>query len=184
MHLWVPCPRCRGWLRRGRDGRPRGWGCHRRARRAFLPVMHLRMSEHDTSGRRPLTRRWRRHRTHCRSPVTRFVRSISNVPHRIRGELSECPELTDFPTLFLDAGCFPADSDTGSPLAFKLSVGVTGHAYLLEIAGLFTPGSRPGRTVGESVGEILELDSSAWSNGIRYHIIDTRPDTEFKNARS
>jgi len=24
------------------------------------------------------------------------------------------------------------------------------------------------------------MDSSDWSNGIRYHIIDTRPDTEFK----
>jgi len=24
------------------------------------------------------------------------------------------------------------------------------------------------------------MDSSDWSNGIRYHILDTRPDTEFK----
>ena len=31
----------------------------------------------------------------------------------------------------------------------KLSVRVTGHAYLLEIEGLFTPGARPGRTYGE-----------------------------------
>jgi len=45
---------------------------------------------------------------------------------------------------------------------------------------LFTQGWRPGRTVGESVGGILEMDSSDWSNGIRYPIIDTRPDTEFK----
>jgi len=43
---------------------------------------------------------------------------------------------------------------------FKLNVGVTGHAYLLEIEGLFTQGSRPGRTFGESVGGILEMDSS------------------------
>jgi len=64
-------------LRRGRGCRPRGWGYHRRARRAFLPDVHLRMSEHDTSGRRPSTRRWRRHRTRCRSPVTQ---SISKVP--------------------------------------------------------------------------------------------------------
>ena len=56
------------------------------------------------------------------------------------------------------------------------------NAYLLEIEGLFTQGSRPGRTVGESVGGILEMDSSDWSNGIRYHIIDTRPDNEFKVA--
>ena len=62
----------------------------------------------------------------------------------------------------------------------KLSVGVTGHAYLLEIEGLFTQGSRPGRTFGESVGGILEMDSSDWSNGIRYHVFDTKPDTEFK----
>jgi hypothetical protein len=24
------------------------------------------------------------------------------------------------------------------------------------------------------------MDSSHWSNGIRYHVFDTRPDTEFK----
>jgi hypothetical protein len=39
--------------------------------------------------------------------------------------------------------------------SFKLSVGVTatatGHPYVLEIDGLFTQGSRPGRTFGESV---------------------------------
>jgi len=60
----------------------------------------------------------------------------------------------------------------------KLSVGVTCHPYLLEIEGLFTQGWRPGRTVGESVGGIFEMDSSDWSNGIRYHTFDTRPDTE------
>jgi len=49
----------------------------------------------------------------------------------------------------------------------KLSVGVTCHAYLLEFEGLFTHGSRHGRTVGESVGGILEMDSSDWSNGIQ-----------------
>jgi hypothetical protein len=26
----------------------------------------------------------------------------------------------------------------------------------------------------------LEMDSSDWSNGIRYHTFDTKPDTEFK----
>jgi hypothetical protein len=57
---------------------------------------------------------------------------------------------------------------------------VTCHPYLLEIEGPFTQGWRPGRTVGESVGGILEMDSSDWSNGIRYHTIDTRPDTEFR----
>ena len=57
---------------------------------------------------------------------------------------------------------------------------MTGHADLLEIEGLFAQGSQPGRTVGESVGGILEMASPDWSNGIRYHITDTRPDTEFK----
>jgi len=65
-------------------------------------------------------------------------------------------------------------------MSFKLSVGVTCHAYLLEIEGLFTQGSRPGRTVGEWVGGIIEMDSSDWSNGIRYHTFETRSDTEFK----
>ena len=41
---------------------------------------------------------------------------------------------------------------------FKLSVGVTGHPYLLEIDGLFTQGSRTDRTLGESVGVIFALD--------------------------
>ena len=50
---------------------------------------------------------------------------------------------------------------------FKLSVGVTSHAYLLEIDGIFTQGSRPGRTLGESVGGMFETDSSDWSNWIR-----------------
>ena len=27
------------------------------------------------------------------------------------------------------------------------------------------------------------MDSSDWSNGIRYHMLDTRPDTEFKLKR-
>jgi len=62
----------------------------------------------------------------------------------------------------------------------KLSVGVTGHPYLLEIDGLFTQGPRPGRTFGESVGGILEMDSSDWSNRIRYHTFDTRSDAEFE----
>jgi hypothetical protein len=61
---------------------------------------------------------------------------------------------------------------------------VTCHAYLLE--GLFTQGSRPGRTVGDLFGGILEIDSPDWSNGIRYHVFDARPDarpdTEFERT--
>jgi len=62
----------------------------------------------------------------------------------------------------------------------ELSVGRRCPVYLLEIEGLLTEGSRPGRTIGESVGGILEMDSSDWLNGIRYQTFDTRPDTEFK----
>jgi len=65
-------------------------------------------------------------------------------------------------------------------MPFKLSVGVTRDAYLLEIEGLFTQGSRPGRTLGGLVGGIYEMDRSDWSCGIRYQNFDTRSDTEFK----
>ena len=58
---------------------------------------------------------------------------------------------------------------------------MTGHVYLLETEGLFTQGKRPGRTAGERVGGIFEMDRSDWSNGIRYHTFDTRPDAEFKH---
>jgi hypothetical protein len=68
----------------------------------------------------------------------------------------------------------------GTNYKVKLSVGVTSHAYLLEIQGLFTQGSRHCRNLGESVGGISEMDSSDWSNGIRYHTFDARSDTEFK----
>ena len=60
-----------------------------------------------------------------------------------------------------------------NPGKVKLSVVVTGDADLLEIDGLFTQRSRTGRTVGESVGGLFETGSSDWSNGIRYHILDT-----------
>ena len=58
-------------------------------------------------------------------------------------------------------------------LVFKLSVRETSLPYLLEIVGLFTQGSRPGRTFGESVGGNIKMDSSDWSNGSRYHVFDT-----------
>ena len=51
---------------------------------------------------------------------------------------------------------------------------VTGHPEILEIEGQFTPGSRPGQTFGKSVVGILEIGSSDWSNGIRYHIPQIR----------
>jgi hypothetical protein len=78
--------------------------------------------------------------------------------------------------------CFGVLVDTRyifSANQLKLSVGVTSHAYLLGIQGLFTQGSRHCRTLGESVGGISEMDSSDWSNGIRYHTFDARSDTEF-----
>jgi len=64
----------------------------------------------------------------------------------------------------------------------KLSVGVTGNPDLLETNGLFTQGSRPGRSFCDSVGGIFEMGSSDWSHGIRYHIFDTKLDTEFERA--
>ena len=62
----------------------------------------------------------------------------------------------------------------------KLSVGGTSPSDLLEIEGLVTQGSRPGRSAGYLVGGIFALDGSDWSNGLRYHNFDTKPDTEFK----
>jgi hypothetical protein len=80
--------------------------------------------------------------------------------------------------------CAPAAAalDDNFAACFKRSVGRTCPFYLLEIEGLLTQGSRPGRTFGESVGGILEMDSSDWSNGIRHHVFDTRSDTEFKST--
>ena len=37
--------------------------------------------------------------------------------------------------------------------------------------------------VVESVGGIFEMDNSDWSSRIRYHIFDTRPDTELPASR-
>jgi len=65
-------------------------------------------------------------------------------------------------------------------LGLKLSVGVPRNADLPVIEGLFPQGLRPGRTVGESVDGIFTMDCSDLSKGICDHIIDTRPDTEFK----
>ena len=45
------------------------------------------------------------------------------------------------------------------------SDGETGLPQFLEIEGLFTQGSRPGRTSGESIGGIFEMDTSDWSHG-------------------
>jgi len=61
----------------------------------------------------------------------------------------------------------------------QLKLRVTGLPYLLEVEGLDTQGSQPGRALGESVPVILEMDSYHWSKGIRYHIFDTRFGTEF-----
>jgi hypothetical protein len=65
-------------------------------------------------------------------------------------------------------------------LHFELSVEVTCHPYPFGIEGLFTQGWRPGRSFGESVSGIFEMDSSDYSNGTRYHTFDIRSDTDFK----
>jgi hypothetical protein len=50
----------------------------------------------------------------------------------------------------------------------------------LEIEDLLTQESQTGRTFGDSVGGTIGMYSSSWSNAFRYHIFDTRPDTEFQ----
>jgi hypothetical protein len=50
---------------------------------------------------------------------------------------------------------------------------VTNHIYLLAIEGLFTQGWRTGRTVGESIGGIREMDSSGRAG---FDTIHSRPD--------
>jgi len=63
----------------------------------------------------------------------------------------------------------------------KLSVGGTSPSDILEIEGLFTQGLQPGQIDNESVDGTFEMDSAdwRWSNGVRYHVFDTRSDTEF-----
>ena len=109
------------------------------------------------------------------SPVHRrraFRRGGGRAPRRQRtGAPPACssPLLSPRPRPALAP--FRASSLTSDDMRFvsyKLSVGVTSHAYLLEIEGLLTQGSRHGRTLGErSVGN-FEMDSSDWSIGIRY----------------
>jgi len=76
----------------------------------------------------------------------------------------------------------PAAAERKRPRGSKLSVGATCRPDLLEIEALFK--SRPGRTFGEVIGVISEMDSYDWhwSNAIRYLIFDTRPDTVSKVA--
>ena len=80
----------------------------------------------------------------------------------------------------------PAAAQRKHPRGITLSVGATCRPDLLETDGLFTQGSRPSRTFGESIGVIFEMDSYDWhwywSNAFRYHIFNSRPDTEFKLA--
>ena len=109
VHLWFPAPDAAVGSDAVVDADP-AVGATTAARRAFLPNVHLHMSNDHTSGRRPSTRRWRRHQTRCRSPVTRlhstFQKSLS-----ILGELSECPQLTDSPHFFIKRGPIPRDSN-------------------------------------------------------------------------
>jgi len=60
----------------------------------------------------------------------------------------------------------------------ELSVGLTGQVCLLDIECLFTQGSRRGRSSGDLVGGVFDLDGSNWSNSLRYHNFDIKPDTE------
>jgi len=55
--------------------------------------------------------------------------------------------------------------------------------FFSKIEGLLTHESRPGRISAGRRGQIFDLDCSDWSNGLRYHNFDTRPDTEFNLNR-
>jgi hypothetical protein len=56
---------------------------------------------------------------------------------------------------------------------FKLSVGRACPVHLLDIEGLLTEGWRAGRTFGDAVGGILEMDNS---DGSRFGTIPSIPD--------
>jgi hypothetical protein len=64
----------------------------------------------------------------------------------------------------------------------KLSVEDPSVPDLLELEGLLTLGSPRGRTVGEPVGGIFQMDNLYWLDRIRYHILNTRPGTEFEHS--
>jgi hypothetical protein len=66
-------------------------------------------------------------------------------------------------------------------MSLEFSVGATSRPEILEIEGRSTQGSRPGRTVGELLGVIFGMDNYEWLNWIRYHILDTTPDTEIES---
>jgi hypothetical protein len=99
--------------------------------------------------------------------------------------VDQCPAPAMYPpaaitssSLLIATPSATAAHDSTSHL--KLSVKRTSPFYLLETEDLFTHESQPGRTLGEWVGGVFEIDSSDWSNGLRYHNFDTKPDTEFK----
>jgi len=69
------------------------------------------------------------------------------------------------------------------PAQLKSSVGGISASDPLDTEGLVTGVSRPGRSAGYFVGGIIALDGFDWSNGLRYHNLDTKPDTAFKHAR-
>jgi len=111
--------------------------------------------------------------------------------------LSRCATMSTRPHSLQSYLMLPVASEQGrklNPLKAKLESGLSfsGFKSLNTVSALpvtlissksrvylFTQGSRPGRTVGESVGGIFETGSSDWSSGIRYHIFDLRPDIDF-----
>ena len=52
----------------------------------------------------------------------------------------------------------------------------------LKMQDLLTQESRPGQISAGRRGRISDLDSSDWSNGLRYHNFNTSPDTEFNRV--
>ena len=116
------------------------------------------------------TSRWHLHfpnecpNLHTSSGVSRFRRSVARTDFR-----TPPFHLTDV-VAYSNRNLGLNTRSSLITTELKLSVGVTGHAYLLEIEGLFTQGSRPGRTFGDSVG-----GSSKWTVLIGRTGFDTIP---------
>jgi hypothetical protein len=60
----------------------------------------------------------------------------------------------------------------------RFSVGATRHAQALETGCLFIQGSSPGQSFGKSFCGTFGISCLDWSNGLRYHTLDTTPYTE------
>jgi len=100
-----------------------------------------------------------RHRCSCRAVRKIHPKFFRFLPARSSNETSQRVSITCWAIGQAHITHYPQDS-----IWLKLSVRVTGHPDLLEIDNLFTQGSRPGRTLGESADVIFASGCSDWSN--------------------